>query len=120
MAIATQGREATVCVRCERQLCEQIELNLLFCWFLDMQSSEEAFDATTFTKNRQRLEEHGLAKVFFDAVVAETLTRGLCSERFSVDGTLIESFASAKSFQPRDEEESLRPPAPHDALFFAS
>jgi transposase len=95
-------------VRSERQLCEQIDLNLLFRWFLDMQPSEEAFDATTFTKNRQRLEEHGLAKAFFDAVVAEALTCGLCSEHFSVDGTLIESFASAKSFRPRDEDDSPR------------
>ena len=93
-------------VRSERQLCEQIDLNLLFRWFLDMSPSEEAFDATTFTKNRQRLEEHGLAKAFFDAVVAEALTRGLCSDHFSVDGTLVESFASAKSFRPRDEDES--------------
>jgi transposase len=100
-------------VRSERQLCEQIDLNLLFRWFLGMQPSEEAFDATTFTKNRQRLEEHGLAKAFFDAVVAEALTRGLCSEHFSVDGTLIESFASAKSFKPRDEDES-----PHDGNGF--
>jgi len=95
-------------VRSERQLCEQIELNLLYRWFLDMQPSEEGFDATSFTKNRQRLEAHGLAKAFFDAVVAEALTRGLCSEHFSVDGTLIESFASAKSFKHRDEDESPR------------
>jgi transposase len=89
-------------VRSERQLCEHIDLNLLFRWFLDLQPSEDAFDATTFTKNRQRLEAHGLAKAFFDAVVAEAMTRNLCSEHFSVDGTLIESFASAKSFQPKD------------------
>jgi transposase len=95
-------------VRSERQLCEQIDLNLLFRWFLDMQPSDEAFDATTFTKNRQRLEEHGLASAFFAAVVAEALTRGLCSEHFSVDGTLIESFASAKSFKPRDEDQPPR------------
>lgn len=95
-------------VRSERQLCEQIDLNLLFRWFLDMLPSEEAFDATTFTKNRRRLEEHGLTKAFFEAVVAEALTRELCSEHFSVDGTLIESFASAKSFRPREEE------PPHD------
>lgn len=100
-------------VRSERQLCEQIDLNLLFRWFLNMQPSEAAFDATIFTKNRQRLEEHGLAKAFFDAVVAEALTRGLCSEHFSVDGTLIESFASAKSFKPRDEDEQ-----PHDGNGF--
>ena len=89
-------------IRSERQLCEQIDLNLLFRWFLDMPPSDDAFDATTFTKNRQRLETHGLTKAFFDAVVAEALAKDLCSEHFSVDGTLIESFASAKSFQPRD------------------
>jgi transposase len=89
-------------IRSERQLCEQIDLNLLFRWFLDMQPSDDAFDATTFTKNRQRLETHGLTNAFFDAVVAEALAQDLCSEHFSVDGTLIESFASAKSFRPKD------------------
>ena len=89
-------------LRSERQLCEAIDLNLLFRWFLDLQPSDDAFDATTFTKNRQRLDDHGLTKSFFDAVVAEALTCGLCSEHFSVDGTLIESLASAKSFRPHD------------------
>lgn len=100
-------------VRSERQLCEQIDLNLLFRWFLDLQPSEDAFDPTTFTKNRQRLETHGLAKAFFDAVVAEAIAKNLCSEHFSVDGTLIESFASAKSFQPKktdDETDTKEPP----------
>ena len=89
-------------IRSERQLCEAIDVNLLYRWFLDMHPSEEAFDATTFTKNRQRLDDHGLAKAFFDAVVAEAVTSNLCSEHFSVDGTLIESFASVKSFRPID------------------
>jgi transposase len=89
-------------IRSERQLCEQIDVNLLYRWFLDLQPSEDAFDATSFTKNRSRLDEHGLAKAFFDAVVAEALTQNLCSEHFSVDGTLIESLASAKSFQPKE------------------
>jgi hypothetical protein len=89
-------------IRSERQLCEQIDLNLLFRWFLDLQPSDEAFDATTFPKNRPRLDAHGLTKAFFDAVVAEALTQGLCREHFSVDGTLIESLASAKSFRPKD------------------
>jgi transposase len=89
-------------IRSERQLCEQIDLNLLFRWFLDLQPGDDAFDATTFTKNRQRLEAHGLTSAFFEAVVAEAIAKDLCSEHFSVDGTLIESFASAKSFQPRD------------------
>jgi transposase len=92
-------------IRSERQLCEQIDLNLLYRWFLDMRPSEEVFDATTFTKNRQRLEDHGLTKAFFDAVVTEALTQGLCSEHFSVDGTLIESLASAKSFLPRESQD---------------
>lgn len=90
-------------IRSERQLCEQIDLNLLFRWFLDLQPGDRAFDPTTFTKNRQRLEEHGLCRAFFDAVVFETLIKGLCSEHFSVDGTLIESLASAKSFRPKEE-----------------
>ena len=90
-------------VRSERQLCERINTDLLFRWFLDMPPSEEAFDATTFSHNRERLEEHALTAGFFEAVLAEALTRGLCSEHFSVDGTLIESYASAKSFRPKDE-----------------
>jgi transposase len=96
-------------IRSERQLCEQINVNLMYRWFLDMQPSDEAFDATTFTKNRERLESHGLTKAFFDAVVAEALIAGVCSEHFSVDGTLIESFASAKSFRPKDESKDDQP-----------
>ena len=87
-------------IRSERQLCEQIDVNLLFRWFLDLQPGDDAFDATSFGKNCPRLDEHGLAQAFFDAVVA--LTHNLCSEHFSVDGTLIESLASAKSFRPKD------------------
>jgi transposase len=87
-------------VRSERQLCERTDTDLLFRWFLDLQPSEEVFDATSFTHNRKRLDDHDLTKTFFDAVVGEALTAGLCSEHFSVDGTLIESLASAKSFQP--------------------
>ena len=87
-------------VRSERQLCERLGTDLLYRWFLDLQPSEESFDATTFTHNRQRLDDHQLTKSFFDAVVSEALMANLCSEHFSVDGTLIESYASAKSFQP--------------------
>jgi transposase len=89
-------------VRSERQLCERIDTDLLFRWFLDLQPSEEAFDPTTFTHNRQRLDDHDLTGTFFAAVVREAITAGLCSEHFSVDGTLIESFAAAKSFRPKD------------------
>ena len=93
-------------VRSERQLCERIDTDLLFRWFLDVQPSEEGFDATTFTHNRKRLDEHDLTRCFFTAVVREALTAGLCSEHFSVDGTLIQSFAAAKSFQPKSTNDS--------------
>jgi transposase len=86
--------------RSERQLCERIDTDLLFRWFLDMQPGDDAFDPTTFTHNRKRLDENDLTKTFFAAVVGEALTAGLCSDHFSVDGTLIESFAAAKSFRP--------------------
>ena len=87
-------------IRSERQLCERIDTDLLFRWFLDLQPGDAVFDPTTFTHNRKRLHEHDLTEKFFTAVVDEALTRDLCSEHFSVDGTLIESYASAKSFQP--------------------
>ena len=93
-------------IRSERQLCEQINVNLLYRWFLDLEPSDEAFNHAVFSHNRQRLEEGGLTRAFFDAVVDEAFTTGLCSEHFSVDGTLIGSFASAKSFQPKPQDPS--------------
>jgi transposase len=87
-------------VRSERQLCERIDTDLLFRWFLDLQPGDAVFDPTTFTHNRERLDKHDLTKTFFGAVVGEAITAGLCSDHFTVDGTLIESWASAKSFQP--------------------
>ena len=98
-------------IRSERQLCERIDTDLLFRWFLDLQPSEEAFDHAVFSHNRKRLDGGGLARAFFDAVVAEAFTAGLCSEHFSVDGTLIESFASAKSFQPVPATPPENPPS---------
>jgi transposase len=105
-------------VRSERQLCERIDTDLLFRWFLDLQPSEEAFDATTFTHNRVRLDRHKLTATFFDAVVSEALAAGLCSEHFSVDGTLIESFASAKSFQPIPPKKDAKDDEPKDGNGF--
>jgi transposase len=93
-------------IRSERQLCERLQTDLLFRWFLDMQPGEEAFDHAVFSHNRTRLDEHDLTKKFFDAVVSEALTANLCSEHFSVDGTMIESFASAKSFQPKPKPDA--------------
>ena len=98
-------------VRSERQLCDRVDTDLLFRWFLDLQPSDAAFDASTFSHNRRRLDDFDLTAGFFAAVVREAMAAGLCSDHFSVDGTLIESFASAKSFQPVPPE-SPAPGAP--------
>src|SRR5512136_3499870 len=97
-------------VRSERQFCEQLDYNLLFRWFLDMNMVEESFDPTVFTKNRERLMEHEVGRRFFDAVVRQAREAGLMSDdHFTVDGTLIEAWASLKSFRPKGEKPSERP-----------
>jgi transposase len=94
-------------VRSERQFCEQLDYNLLFRWFLDMDMDEPSFDQTTFGKNRERMMEHEVAAKFFDAVVSQARAAGLMSsEHFSVDGTLIEAWASMKSFRRKDDDDS--------------
>jgi transposase len=94
-------------VRSERQLCEQLGYNLLFRWFLDMELEEKSFDATVFSKNRERLLEHEVGRLFFDTVVKQAREANLISEdHFSVDGTLIEAWASLKSFRPKGEDRS--------------
>jgi len=96
-------------VRSERLFCEQLDYNLLFRWFLDMGIEEPSFDHSTFSANRQRLLEHDVAKQFFVAIVEQARKAGLMSnEHFTVDGTLIEAWASLKSF--RAKEEKKRPP----------
>ena len=93
-------------VRSERAFCEELEYNLLFRWFLDMNLMERSFDPTVFTKNRNRLLEHKTGQALFDEVVWEADRRGLLSdEHFSVDGTLIEAVASIKSFRRREDQE---------------
>jgi len=90
-------------VRSDRLFCEMLDYNILFRWFLDMSLDEASFDASTFSKNRERLVRHEVALKFFDAVVWEARHRNLLSdEHFSVDGTLIEAWASLKSFQKKD------------------
>jgi transposase len=92
-------------VRSERQFCEQLDYNLLFRWFLDMELEEESFDATVFSKNRERLMEHEVGRLFFEAVVRQARGAGLMSDdHFTVDGTLIEAWASLKSFRPKGEQ----------------
>jgi transposase len=91
-------------VRSDRLFCEMLDYNILFRWFLDMTMDEPSFDASSFSKNRDRLLEHDVAKSFFDAVVERARTEGLLSdEHFTVDGTLIEAWASLKSFKKKNE-----------------
>jgi transposase len=90
----------------ERAFCERLRYDLLFQWFLDLELEEEPFDASTFSKNQQRLLEHQVADEFLAEVVDVLRQRNLLSEEhFSVDGTLIDAWASLKSFRPKDEKD---------------
>lgn len=96
-------------VRSERMFAERLRYDLLFKWFLDMDMTEEPFDASSFSRNRDRLLEHEVAHRFLQAIVARAKkARLMSSEHFSVDGTLIESWASMKSFRPKDEDDDDR------------
>ncbi len=92
-------------IRSERQLVEQLEYNLLYRWFVGLELDDVVFSATVFTKNRDRLLKGEIAEHFFDAVLEQAEAEGLVSsEHFTVDGTLIEAWASQKSFVRKDEE----------------
>src|SRR5271163_286632 len=98
-------------VRSERLFCEQLDYNLLFRWFLDMGIEDASFDHSTFSANRQRLLEHEVAKRFFAAVVEQARKGRLMSDdHFSVDGSLIEAWASLKSFRPKGKDQDKRKP----------
>jgi len=89
-------------IRSERLLMEEMDYNLLFRWFVGLNADDEVWDATTFTKNRDRLLEADVAKEFLAQVVAQARAKGLTSdEHFTVDGTLLEAWASQKSFQTK-------------------
>lgn len=91
-------------IRSERQVCEQLQYNMLFRWFVDMDLTGAAFDASTLSKNRERLIEGDIASEFLKKVVALADAAGLMSsEHFSVDGTLITAMASHKSIKPKDQ-----------------
>jgi transposase len=93
-------------VRSERLFCEQLDYNLLFRWFLDMDMVQPAFEHSVFSKNRQRLLEHEVAGQFFAVVVEKAQASGLMSrEHFTVDGTLIQAWASLKSFRRKNDDE---------------
>lgn len=91
-------------IRSERLLCEQLDYNLLYRWFLDMDMVEDSIDHSTFSRNRARLLEHEVAAKFLAEVVAAARAAKLMSDdHFTVDGTLIEAWASVKSFRPKGE-----------------
>ena len=98
-------------VRSERLLMEEIDYSILFRWFVGLNLDEKVWDATSFTKNRDRLLQAAVAREFLAQVVERARTAGLISdEHFTVDGTLLEAWASLKSFQPKDG----KPGAPPD------
>jgi transposase len=97
-------------IRSERLLMEEIEYSVLYRWFIGLGMDEEVWDATVFTKNRDRLLKSDVATAFFDAVIDDARAAGLLSdEHFTVDGTMLDAWASLKSFQRKDE-----PPTPPD------
>jgi len=92
-------------VRSERLLMEEMDYNILFRWFVGLNLDDPVWDATVFTKNRDRLLEGEVAKEFLARVVGQAREKGWTSdEHFSVDGTLLEAWASVKSFQPKDKK----------------
>lgn len=95
--------QALYSIRSERQLVEQIQMNLLYKWFIDLSLDASSWNATTFTKNHERFEKHDLVRKFFERVVEQAYVEEWASdEHFTVDGTLIESYASLKSLRPKD------------------
>jgi transposase len=101
-------------VRSDRLFCDKLDTDLLFRWFLDMDIDAPSIDHSTFSRNRERLLEQDVARKFFEKVVAFAKEKQLLSsEHFTVDGTLIESLASMKSFQPKKEQDR-KPPSDDD------
>lgn len=96
-------------IRSERQFCERLQYDLLFRWFLDLNPDESTFDHSTFSQNQGRLLKHKVADLFFAEVVWLAKHRGwLSDQHFSVDATLIESWASLKSFKPKKDDRDGR------------
>src|SRR6266581_4766356 len=92
-------------IRSERLLMEEMDYNLLFRWFVGLNADDAVWDATVFTKNRDRLLEADVAKQFLAQVVEQARSLGLTSdEHFTVDGTLLEAWVGAKSFQPKEKK----------------
>ncbi len=98
--------QAVYSIRSERQLMEQLDYNLLFRWFCDLNMDDPIWDVTVFTKNRDRLLAGDIARAFFERVLGQARDAALLSsEHFTVDGTMIEAWAGHKSFVPKDSIE---------------
>jgi transposase len=98
-------------VRSERQVCEQLQYNFMFRWFLGMQVDEVVFNDSVFAKNKERLLKADVARAFFEGVVQQARDADLLSpDHFTVDGTLIDAWASLKSFQKKDKPDEGTPP----------
>ena len=99
-------------VRSERMLMEQLDYNMLFRWFVGLSMDDEVWDATVFSKNRDRLLAGDAATAFFEQIVAQAGEKNLLSdEHFTVDGTLIEAWAGQKSFKKKDTDTGTEPPS---------
>jgi len=110
------GKKSKYPVRSERMLMEQLDYNLLFRWFVGLNMDDSVWDVTVFTKNRERLLDGDIAEAFFQAVLQQARERDLLSdEHFTVDGTLLEAWASLKSFQRKDGKPPARPDDPSNA-----
>ncbi len=100
-------------IRSERQLMEQLDYNLLYRWFVGLTMDDEVWDVTVYTKNRDRLLEGDIATAFFDKVLLIARSKDLISQQhFTVDGTLLEGWASLKSFKPKGEDKTPPPDDP--------
>lgn len=100
-------------IRSERMLMEQLDYNLLFRWFVGLTMDDPIWDATVFTKNRERLLRGDIHQLFFDQVLAQARDRCLLSdEHFTVDGTLVEAWAGLKSFKKKDGSDQEPPDDP--------
>ena len=96
--------QALYSIRSEILLMQAIDYNLLYRWFLDLPGDDPVWTAEVFNMNRERFARHNLLQKFFDRIVAEALAENLAStDHFTVDGTLIRSWASQKSLRPKDE-----------------
>ena len=108
--------QALYSVRSERLLMEQLDYNLLFRWFVGLNMDDAIWDVTVFTKNRERLLQGDIAEAFFQAVLQQAHERNLLSdEHFTVDGTLLEAWASVKSYQCKDAKNAVPPDDPGNA-----